>query len=177
MNRRLRNLAAAILCVITPPALAVTQRGGTAADYAEIQQFHDRSIEKFNAGDLEGSLADYLPGLRVLHTKSTTITGRDKMRESWSKSFAASKPKLISEIEELEVNGTGVGAWAYIVCRYAAVSLELDGKTPKSEISNGRYIALLSKTADGWKVLLDIDNGAVGAAPDLAEKLKKEIGQ
>ncbi|MDX2144845.1 MAG: nuclear transport factor 2 family protein [Rhodospirillaceae bacterium] len=177
MTRCLRILAASLLSVLSLPVWAVTQRGGTAADYAEIQAFHDRSIEKFNAGDLEGSLADYLPGLRVLHTKSTTITGRDKMREIWSKSFATSKPKLISEIEEMEVNGAGVGAWAYIVCRYAAVSLEKDGKTPKSEISNGRYIALLSKTAEGWKVLLDIDNGAAGAAPDLAEKLKKEIGQ
>lgn len=168
----------ATLCglILSLPTSAMERRGGTEADYAEIQAFHDRAIEKFNAGDIEGSLADYLPRLRVLHTKATAITGRDKLRESWTKSFADAKPVLISEIEEMEVNGSGIGAWAYIVCRFAAVTLDKDGKTPKSDIGNGRYIALLSKTAEGWKVLLDIDNGAAGAAPDLADKLKKQLG-
>ncbi len=36
---------------------------------------------------------------------------------------------------------------------------------------NGRYIALLEMTADGWKVLLDIDNGAIGALPHLEKRL------
>ncbi|PHY01068.1 MAG: hypothetical protein CK529_03420 [Rhodospirillaceae bacterium] len=57
-----------------------------------------------------------------------------------------------------------------------AVSIPKDKNKPASDISDGRYIALLGKIAQGWKVLLDIDNGAVGAAPDLAAKLKKEIG-
>jgi ketosteroid isomerase-like protein len=167
----------ACCAVMSTAALAVERRGGTESDYAEIQKFHDRSIEKFNAGDLEGSLADYLPRLRILHTKKTTITGREDMRASWSKSFASGTPKLISEIEELEVKGSGVGAWAYIVCRFAAVSIPKDKSKPASDISDGRYIALMEKTADGWKVLLDIDNGAVGAAPDLVAKLKKDIGK
>ena len=170
-------LVSACCAIMATGALAVERRGGTEADYAEIQKFHDRSIEKFNAGDLEGSLADYLPRLRILHTKKTTITGREDMRASWSKSFASGTSKLISEIEELEVKGSGVGAWAYIVCRFAAVSIPKDKSKPASDISDGRYIALMEKTADGWKVLLDIDNGAVGAAPDLVAKLNKDIGK
>lgn len=159
------------------PAFAIERRGGTEADYAAIQKFHDDSIAKFNAGDLEGSLADYLSRLRILHTKNTKITGREDMRASWSKSFASSSPRLLSEIVEMEVKGGGVGAWAYIVCQYAAVSIPKDKSKPASDISDGRYIALLEKTADGWKVLLDIDNGATGAAPHLVAQLKKELGQ
>jgi ketosteroid isomerase-like protein len=169
--------AAACCMVVAGSAFAAERRGGTEADYAAIQAFHDASITKFNAGDLEGSLADYLPQLRILHTKSTKITGREDMRASWSKSFATGSPKLISEIEVMEVKGSGVGAWAYIVCRYAAISTPKDKTKPPSPISDGRYIALLENTAQGWKVLLDIDNGAAGAAPDLVAKLKTETGQ
>jgi ketosteroid isomerase-like protein len=163
--------------LVATTSLAMERRGGTEADYAAIQKFHDDSIDKFNAGDLEGSLADYLPRLRILHTKQTEITGREDMRTSWSKSFAAGSPRLLSEIVEMEVKGGGVGAWAYIVCEYAAVSIPKDKTKPTSSISDGRYIALLEKTAEGWKVLLDIDNGAPGAAPELVAKLKKDIGQ
>lgn len=160
-------------------AWAVEKRGGTEADYAGIQAFHDNSIRKFNAGDLEGSLADYLERLRVLHTQRTALTGRTEMRESWSKSFgsATTRPYLVSEIQEMELQGNGVGAWAYMVCRYASAVLDKSTGAVKGEVSNGRYIALMTKTAQGWKVLLDIDNGASGAAPDLADRLRKEIAK
>jgi ketosteroid isomerase-like protein len=168
-----------VLSVFAMPAGAVEKCGGTEADYAEIQAFHDTSIRKFNAGDLEGSLADYLERLRVLHTQRTTITGRTEMRESWSKSFAsaATRPYLVSEIQEMEVQGGSVGSWAYMVCRYASAALDKTTGAIKGDVDNGRYIALMVKTAQGWKVLLDIDNGAAGAAPDLAERLKKEVAK
>lgn len=177
MNRFLTILVAAV--VFAAPVCAAQKRGGSDADYAEIQAFHDKSIEKFNAGDLEGSLADYLERLRVLNTKRTTITGRTEMRESWSKSFSSetTRPYLVSEIEEMELQGNGVGAWAYMVCRFASAALDKATGAVKGDVSNGRYIALMTKTADGWKVLLDIDNGASGAAPDLAERLKKETAK
>jgi len=164
---------------LTGESLAIERRGGTESDYAEIQAFHDTSIQKFNAGDLEGSLADYLERLRVLHTKRTAITGRGEMRESWSKSFSstATRPYLVSEIQEMELQGNGVGAWAYMVCRYASAVLDKTTGAIKGEVSNGRYIALMTKTEQGWKVLLDIDNGASGAAPDLADRLKKEVAK
>ena len=44
-------------------------------------------------------------------------------------------------------------------------------------MSNGRYIALLEMTADGWKVLLDIDNGAHGAAPHLEARLREQLNR
>jgi hypothetical protein len=52
--------AAACCMVVAGSAFAAERRGGTEADYAAIQAFHDASITKFNAGDLEGSLADYV---------------------------------------------------------------------------------------------------------------------
>ena len=177
MNKVLVRVLAVVL--LAAPAVAIEKRGGTDSDYAEIQAFHDRSIAKFNAGDLEGSLADYLERLRVLHTKRTGITGRTEMRESWGKSFssATTKPYLVSEIAEMEVQGNQIGAWAYMVCRYASAALDKKTGAVVGEVSNGRYIALMIKTADGWKVLLDIDNGASGAAPDLAERFKAEVAK
>jgi|GEM_PF-3240216 len=161
------------VCLAFGGAHATERRGGSEADYAAIQAFHDRSIEKFNAGDLEGSVDDYLPQLRVLHTKATKITGREELRASMAKSFAAGKPILLSEIAEMEVQGSGPGAWAYITCRFAAA----DRSKPDAPIGDGRYIALLKRTDAGWKVLLDIDNGADGAAPDLVAKLKAQLAK
>ena len=170
-------LAALCGLIVAGPAGAVERRGGTEAEYAQIQAFHDRSIATYNAGDIDSSMADYLERLRVLGIKSARITGREGMRRDALKSAASGRSRLVAEIEEMEVNGSGLGAWAYMICRYAFVSIPNDASRPPSAISDGRYTALLSKTADGWKVLLDIDNGGAGAAPDLVEKLRKEIAR
>ena len=78
-------ILAALVSFITAPTFAMERRGGTEADYAAILKFHNDSIDKFNKGDLEGSLADYLPRLRILNTKQPKITGREDMRASWNK--------------------------------------------------------------------------------------------
>lgn len=158
-------------------ALALERRGGTEADYTEIQKFHDRSIEKYNAGDLAGSANDYLPQLRALQLKSVKIKSRDELKADMQKNFASNTPRIVAEIEEMEVNGSAVGAWAYIICRYAFISVPKNKSKPPSEVADSRYTALLQKTTESWKVLLDLDNGAVGAAPDLVTKLKKQVGQ
>ncbi len=174
----IRSVLTAACCMfIGTSAMAVERRGGTEADYVEIQKFHDRSLEKYNAGDVAGSIDDYLPRLRALQLKSVKIKNRDDLQADMQQSFAVNRPRIVAEIEEMEVNGSGVGAWAYIVCRYAFVSVPKDKSKPPSQASDGRYTALLQKTEAGWKVLLDIDNGAAGAAPDLIAKIKKDIGQ
>ena len=173
------QILASIVCglMMAGTAAAIERRGGTEKQYAEIQAFHDRSIATYNAGNIKRSMADYLDRLRVLGTKSPRITGREQMRSNALTSAANARSRLVAEIEEMEVNGSNIGAWAYIICRYAFVSIPKDPAKPHSAISDGRYTALLSKTADGWKVLLDIDNGGAGAAPDLVEKLRKEISK
>ncbi|MDX2225353.1 MAG: nuclear transport factor 2 family protein [Rhodospirillaceae bacterium] len=172
-------LAVAAALFASLPASALEPFGGSAADHAEIQAFHDRALEKFNAGDVSGAVDDYLAQLRVLHTKSTGIRDRESLRTSWTKAFAPdakTKPYLLSQVVDMGASGSAVGAWAYMVCNYASVSLDKATNKAVGEYSNGRYIAVMTKTAEGWKVLLDIDNGAEGAGVDLEEKLKAEFG-
>lgn len=172
-------LAAIAAASLAMPAQALEPFGGTKADHAEIQAFHDRAIEKFNAGDVAGAVDDYIAQLRVLHTKSTGIRDRESLRTSWTKGFAPeskTKPYLLSQIVDMGVSGSAVGSWAYMVCNYASVSLDKATNKAVGEYSNGRYIAVLTKTAAGWKVLLDIDNGAEGAGVDLEARLKAEFG-
>ncbi len=172
----LKTTLLSILSLAALSAAAQEYRGGTEADYREIRRFHDNSVAKNNAGDVAGAVQDYLPRLRVLHTKSTTIRSRDSLEESWLKtSKGPNRPILISEIQELEVNGNEVGDWAYMICRYAYVAVDRKTGDVVSEYQDGRYLALLEKTEAGWKVLLDIDNGAAGAAPDLVERLRTRI--
>ena len=167
---------ATVLC--STLAIAEQQRrGGTEDQYAAIQEFHDETIARFAEEDLAGSVNDYLERLRVAHTKGMSITGRNGLEKSWGKAFSnpEAKPLLLSEIIEMEVNGDEIGDWAYILCNYASVVIDRRTKMPVGEFSNGRYIALLEMTAEGWKVLLDIDNGAYGAAPHLEAQLKEQL--
>lgn len=170
-------IAAAVLVVV--PAHAEQQRrGGTEDQYAAIQAFHDDSVAKFNAGVIGPAVEDYLPQLRVAHTKGMSITGREGLVASWSKAFANEKvkPILVSEVIEMELNGDEIGDWSYILCDYASVVVDRESGKPTGNFSNGRYIALMEMTEDGWKVLLDIDNGAEGAAPHLEAQLKADLG-
>jgi len=179
MKTLFQAIGALIAMAIVVPAHAEQQRrGGTEAQYEAIQAFHDDTVERFNKGDLEGSVNDYLERLRVAHTKRMEITGRDGLEESWGRAFAneETKPVLISEIIEMELNGDEIGDWSYILCNYASVVVDRETQKPVGEFSNGRYIALMEMTNEGWKVLLDIDNGAAGAAPHLEAQLKDDLG-
>jgi len=174
----LRIAVVSALLLAALPAASQDFRGGTEADYREIQQFHDDSVAKNNADDVTGAVHDYLPRLRVLNTASLTIQGRDALESSWSATRdGPNKPILISEIQEMEVNGNAVGDWAYMICRYAYVAVDRKTGAVVTEYQDGRYLALLEKTEAGWKVLLDIDNGAAGAAPDLVEQLRLGIAK
>lgn len=171
--------ATLIAALFAAPVSAEQQRrGGTEAQYDAIQAFHDNSVAKFNAGVIGPAVEDYLPRLRVAHTKGMSITGRDGLVASWSKAFAneETKPVLVSEVIEMEVNGDDVGDWSYILCNYASVVIDRETGQPTGDFSNGRYIALMEMTDEGWKVLLDIDNGAPGAAPHLEEQLRADLG-
>ena len=174
----LRIAFVSALLLTALPAASQEYRGGTEADYREVQKFHDDSVAKNNADNVVGAVQDYLPRLRVLHTASTTIRGRDALEASWSAtSKSPNRPILISEIQELEVNGNEVGDWAYMICNYAYVAVDRKTGAVVSEYEDGRYLALMEKTETGWKVLLDIDNGAAGAAPDLVEQLRTRVAK
>jgi len=160
------------------PAASQEYRGGTKTDYQEIQQFHDAAVAKNNTDNVTGAVQDYLPRLRMLPTESPTIKGRDALEASWSATREGpNKPMLISEIVEMEVNGNEVGDWAYMICNYAYVAVDRKTGAVVTDFKDGRYLALLEKTEAGWKVLLDIDNGAAGAAPDLIEQLQLRVGK
>lgn len=173
MQSYINALALLVVFAIAPAAVAEQQRrGGTEAQYASIQKFHDDTVERFNQGDLEGSINDYLERLRVAHTQRMSIVGREALEESWGKAFASTqKPYILSNILEMEVNGDDIGDWAYILCDFASLVIDQETGKQVGDPVNGRYIALLEMTEEGWKVLLDIDNGAIGAAPHLEKRL------
>lgn len=177
MNSYIRTCAVAIALIISGSANAEQRlNGGTEAQYASVQKFHDDTVQRFNDGDLEGSINDYLERLRVAHTQRMSIVGREALEESWGKAFASTqKPYIVSDIIEMEVNGDDIGDWAYILCDFASLVVDQDTGEQVGEAVNGRYIALLEMTEDGWKVLLDIDNGAIGAAPHLEKQLVQQL--
>lgn len=177
MNNYIRVFTLALALVVSGSASAEQKlNGGTEAQYASVQTFHDDTVKRFNEGDLEGSINDYLERLRVAHTQRMSIVGREALVESWGKAFASTqKPYIVSDIIEMEVNGNDIGDWAYILCDFASIVIDQDTGKQVGDGVNGRYIALLEMTEDGWKVLLDIDNGAIGAAPHLEKQLVEHL--
>ena len=149
MLRVLKLFVAAVLTLsAVATANAIERRGGTEAQYVAVQKFHDDTVKRFNQGDLEGSVNDYLDRLRVAHTKRMQIVGRDALEESWGKAFAStSKPYILSEIIEMEVNGDEIGDWAYIICDFASMVIDQETGKPAGDAVNGRYLALLEMTA------------------------------
>jgi hypothetical protein len=170
-------LAVLVLCCT---AQAEQQRlGGTEAQYAALQKFHDDAIARFNSGDVDATVADYLDRVRVALTGSMAVTGLAPLEERWRSVFAedaATQPINYSEILEMEINGDEVGDWAYIIGAFATTMIDRETRQPVTGFSNGRYIALMEMTEDGWKFLLDIDNGAAGSAPQLEARLKAHLG-
>jgi ketosteroid isomerase-like protein len=177
MTHYIRAFTLALTLIVSGSASAEQRlNGGTEAQYASVQKFHDDTVKRFNEGDLEGSINDYLARLRVAHTQRMSIVGREALEESWGKAFASTqKPYIISDIIEMEVNGDDIGDWAYILCDFASLVIDQDTGKQAGDAVNGRYIALLEMTEDGWKVLLDIDNGAIGAAPHLEKQLVEHL--
>jgi ketosteroid isomerase-like protein len=158
MKRILAPLIAALAAAALSggSALAVDKRGGTAAEYAELEAIVDRWFTAYGRGDAATVADIYDPAARVMSEGDASYVGNAGLKERLEKSFATTRTTFFHEIEEIEVAGN----LAYLVGLYAARSVPKGAGAPAGEakVYGGRFFIVLRRTDVGWKVWRDIDN-------------------
>jgi ketosteroid isomerase-like protein len=170
-----RLCLAALLILAWPAgaAQALVTRGGTPEDHAALKGIADAWFAAYARGDAAAVANIYDENARIMSENDASSVGGAKLRERLEQGFENNVTAFASELEEIEVQGRGAGAWAYIVGLYAARSTPKAGGATK--VYGGRFFILLRNTPQGWKVWRDIDNATPDAAALIA-KLKAEAG-
>jgi uncharacterized protein (TIGR02246 family) len=134
-------------------ALAVIVLGGAAPalaqDKATVQQLEDRWAEAFNRADIASVVAMYTDDAYVLPPGGDMVKGRSAIEAFWA---AASKDLRDVKLVTMDVVPLGNDAAREI----GTVTARTKGQ-PSKEIS-GKYVLILRKVGDGWKIETDIWN-------------------
>jgi ketosteroid isomerase-like protein len=117
---------------------------------AEISAAMARFLERFAANDVKGIAACYTEDAQMLAANMEAIRGRAAI-EAVFKFTGAPGHTLEFETLELEVHG----ATAVALGRY--VRRRGDGST----FDRGKYVTILKRAADGWKIHRDMFNSSL----------------
>ena len=135
-----------------PPAGATEYRGGAQTDYAAIEGIEPRWREAYAARDVEGLVALYTEDAWVMARGRPGKHGHEALRKGFATLVAGVRPVLVSEIDEVVVQGN----WAWTVAKFKITYTPLAGGTPR--VDYGRSLLIYEKGRDGrWRIARDID--------------------
>ena len=137
------------------------------ADKEAVEKIRDTFTEAFNANDPVKVASIYSENAVMMNNGQPTVQGRAAIAESNKKLFDQFKGRITLSPQNTKVSGD----LAFDEGTFATVM------TPKagggaSIIDEGRYIVILQREADGWRVIEDIGNISK-AAPATPEPPKK----
>jgi len=157
------NKSCALSVLITVGLLLISRVGIAAPrpsdDEAAIRAAAREWIVHFEAGDLDGLMALYMPDARVaLHGQSMRV-GKGAIAAGFAPALAA-KPavEFLLDIEEIQVSG----GHAFLMSKYWYTSH--GGGMPDLRDAGRSLLEYQRDTAGQWKILVDIDQ----ATPDVA---------
>jgi ketosteroid isomerase-like protein len=113
----------------------------------EIMAANKRFMEAFKRGDPEAVAGAYTGGGRLLPPNSPQVEGPEGIREFWKQVMSLGIKS--AELETLEVEGTGDGAWEQ--GRYT-----LRGAGGVMDV--GKYMVIWKREGGQWKLHRDIWN-------------------
>lgn len=156
------------------PTQTVEIRGGSAEDRAQLSALAASWMTAYAAGDLATLMTFYDDDTRMMPEGLSNFRGPQQIRAYFRQSIDAASLRVENRLEEIDINGTAPGSWAFLTGVFAAEA------TPRSggdvAYVGGRYMILLRKSPSGrWVVLRDIDNATTDADP-LIDKLKSNPG-
>jgi len=140
------------------PAPEQPKAPDTQADKDAINKLRDDFVAAFNSNDAEKSGSVYAETAVVMNNGEPTVEGRAAIIEHNKMMFDQVMAKLTVKSRAMNVSGDlafDEGTFTFEATPKAAGS--------KPMTSEGRYLVVLQRGADGWKVLEDIGN--VSAAP------------
>ena len=148
------------------PAQAVEKRGGSEADYRQIEALVDRLVVAFTEQDATTVADIYDSNARLMSGGVPSQVADAGLKERMEQSFAEASSVFETTIEEIEVGGE----LGFIVGLYAMGTTKADGAT---QVVGGRFFLVVHRTDRGWKIWRDIDN-LTPDADALIAKLKAD---
>jgi ketosteroid isomerase-like protein len=115
---------------------------------AEMESIFDRSARDWNAGNLDGFMADYARDSTTSYVSGGTVRyGYDRIRDAYAGRFAPGAARDSLRFEDLAARPLGT-SHALVTARFV---LHRDGRTTAS----GPFSVIMERRADGWKILHD----------------------
>lgn len=138
-----------------------------AADKEAISKLRDNFTAAFNAGDSTKIGAMYSEKARVYNNNQPTAEGRAAIVEQNKVLFDQSTTKISIDSHNTVVSGD-------LAYDEGTVSMQATPKAAGSKpvTEEGRYLVVLKREADGWKVIEDIGNSSMPPAPPPTAKAK-----
>jgi len=130
-------------------------------DKEAVEKVRDTFTDAFNANDPEKVASVYSEYAVMMNNGQPTAQGRAAITESNRKVFDQFKGKITLSPQNTKVSGD----LAFDEGTYTTVMTpKAGGGQPVTD--DGRYIVILQRETDGWKVIEDIGNVSKAAAPE-----------
>ena len=135
------TLAASVWLIVSTPALAL--------DKDTVQQQASRFAQSVNQGDMATVASMYTDGAYLMPPQTDMVRGRDNIQRFWSE-----LARQASDLKLTTVNVERLGDEA--AREIGAFTLTVKGQSP--EYSLGKYVIVLRKVGEEWKIETKIWN-------------------
>ena len=153
----------------TDQSAAATPEARTTAadDPSEAREFSEMWDSVMKHGDADAMAAMFTEDAVRLAMDQPLVTGRDAIRQEFVTMFDGATWEPSNPVDEIVV--TGDWGWA----RGTFDDVRTDAESGETSRVTGKWMTILSKTADGWKYALDAGNenapGATGPSPEAVD--------
>lgn len=160
MKRILIPALALVLAGCSTPAEQPKAGADAAADAAAINTVREDFLAAFNANDAVKVGAVYSENAVVMNPGQPTAQGRSAIVDSNKAMF----DQFSAKITLAPLHTTVSGDLAFDEGTYTMELMPKDGKGKPTK-EDGRYLVVLQRGAEGWKVIEDIGNNSNPATP------------
>lgn len=122
-----------------------------AADEAAIRKLHKDYCKAETERDLDAKMKLYSKEAVIMAPGEESIKGKDAVRAKHEEWWKGTKYDCSNEVAEINISDDWAVAWG----TYSGTVTEADGK--KKEVK-GRFMGLLRRESDGWKISRGINN-------------------
>ena len=133
---------------------ARTHQTDSSADVVAVGRVLSGIVAADNAGDLDGVMAFYAEDAILLPPNGTAVNGKALIRSRYEEGFRHFRFDIAFSSDETQV----FGDWAFI--RGAIRGRTIPKDAQPSRILNDKYIMVLHRGKDGWRIARLIWNGS-----------------
>jgi uncharacterized protein (TIGR02246 family) len=158
---RLRQFAVALTivalaaCAAPSPEVQDSMQDTTAEDLAAIDALRDSWADAYNAGNAEALATLYTADAIGMYNQTATLEGPAAIGDHYAAQLAGMTPSTTLTPAETQV----AGDWGFDRGTFQGTMAPTAGGDPTNV--HGRYIVILQRTTDGWRIARSIDNSAV----------------